>query len=397
MADRYRSYERPSFGRAAQGLLHERVRQVALALRRRAGRGDRYSGGRTASRRSSGPDRAGGAGVSRFPLGPEAPAGGARPRDATLASPRRPGAGVDFPPPATPASRLSPLSRSRRARPSSRGRRPIGPPCPARREVRTGDGASRPRSRPSSPKTSRRARSAPAIGARRAKRSERFTRRAISLRSGSRRQGLTPAADSALARLAQADEDGLDLSAFALPKGPLADALARAPRRGRNRHFGGGRRLCDAGERLPPRAGANFAGDLGAAGRGRSGPGVGRGRRRRRSRRRARGLQSTAKGLSRSARPIDAAPRQGADRARRRSRSGPSLGIGMADPRVALVRARLGLGADADAKDPLVYDARLASAVAAFQRANGLAGERRPDAGHRRGPVGQPCSRGARR
>ena len=44
----------------------------------------------------------------------------------------------------------------------------------------------------------------------------------------------------------------------------------------------------------------------------------------------------------------------------------------MVDPRVALVRARLGLGANADAKDALVYDARLASAVAAFQRANGL-------------------------
>ena len=37
-------------------------------------------------------------------------------------------------------------------------------------------------------------------------------------------KGLTPAADSALSRFAQADADGLDLSAFALPKGPLVDA-----------------------------------------------------------------------------------------------------------------------------------------------------------------------------
>ena len=44
--------------------------------------------------------------------------------------------------------------------------------------------------------------------------------------------GLTPAGVSALARLRRADEDGLDLSAFALPKEPLAaatpDSLAQA-------------------------------------------------------------------------------------------------------------------------------------------------------------------------
>jgi murein L,D-transpeptidase YcbB/YkuD len=45
----------------------------------------------------------------------------------------------------------------------------------------------------------------------------------------------------------------------------------------------------------------------------------------------------------------------------------------MVDPRVALVRARLGLAPAADPKDALVYDARLAAAVAAFQRQNGLA------------------------
>jgi murein L,D-transpeptidase YcbB/YkuD len=50
---------------------------------------------------------------------------------------------------------------------------------------------------------------------------------------------------------------------------------------------------------------------------------------------------------------------------------GPALKVGMSDARVPLVRARFGLGAGADAG---TYDARLASAVAAFQRENGLRG-----------------------
>jgi len=49
---------------------------------------------------------------------------------------------------------------------------------------------------------------------------------------------------------------------------------------------------------------------------------------------------------------------------------GPSLGLGMHDPRVPLVRARLGVPADATAAE--VYDLPLAAAVQAFQRANGL-------------------------
>ena len=50
--------------------------------------------------------------------------------------------------------------------------------------------------------------------------------------------------------------------------------------------------------------------------------------------------------------------------------SGPVLRPGMRDPRVPLVRARLSLD-DAAAED-LVYDTRIASAVADFQKANGL-------------------------
>ena len=49
---------------------------------------------------------------------------------------------------------------------------------------------------------------------------------------------------------------------------------------------------------------------------------------------------------------------------------GPVLSVGMIDPRVSLVRARFGL--DASAPDSLVYDTKVASAVADFQRARGL-------------------------
>jgi L,D-transpeptidase YcbB len=49
---------------------------------------------------------------------------------------------------------------------------------------------------------------------------------------------------------------------------------------------------------------------------------------------------------------------------------GPSLGLGMRDPRVPLVRARLGVPAEGAAAE--VYDLPLAAAVQAFQRANNL-------------------------
>jgi len=49
---------------------------------------------------------------------------------------------------------------------------------------------------------------------------------------------------------------------------------------------------------------------------------------------------------------------------------GPPLKLGMSDPRVPLIRARFGLGADPAAAQ--VYDIRVASAVAAFQRVHGL-------------------------
>jgi murein L,D-transpeptidase YcbB/YkuD len=48
---------------------------------------------------------------------------------------------------------------------------------------------------------------------------------------------------------------------------------------------------------------------------------------------------------------------------------GPALKVGMTDPRVPLIRARFNLAKDAD---DTVYDARVASAVAAFQKEKGL-------------------------
>lgn len=49
---------------------------------------------------------------------------------------------------------------------------------------------------------------------------------------------------------------------------------------------------------------------------------------------------------------------------------GPTLRVGMTDPRVPLIRARFNLARDGE--NQTVYDERLASAVAAFQKENGL-------------------------
>ena len=58
--------------------------------------------------------------------------------------------------------------------------------------------------------------------------------------------------------------------------------------------------------------------------------------------------------------------------------SGPTLKVGMKDPRVPVIRARFGLDARplAESADDLLYDTRVASAVADFQRSIGL-----PDSG----------------
>ncbi len=53
---------------------------------------------------------------------------------------------------------------------------------------------------------------------------------------------------------------------------------------------------------------------------------------------------------------------------------GPVLRVGMRDPRVTLVRGRLSLAATGDAAANSLYDAKVAAAVARFQKANGLEG-----------------------
>ncbi|VTZ52609.1 ErfK/YbiS/YcfS/YnhG family protein [Methylocella tundrae] len=58
--------------------------------------------------------------------------------------------------------------------------------------------------------------------------------------------------------------------------------------------------------------------------------------------------------------------------------AGPTLKVGMRDPRVPLIRARLSLDGEMEEPDEeLVYDTRVASAVADFQKANGLPGSGR--------------------
>jgi murein L,D-transpeptidase YcbB/YkuD len=51
---------------------------------------------------------------------------------------------------------------------------------------------------------------------------------------------------------------------------------------------------------------------------------------------------------------------------------GPPLKLGMSDPRVPLIRSRFGLGAAPDQSSAQLYDVKVVSAVAAFQRVHGL-------------------------
>ncbi|WP_395665264.1 murein L,D-transpeptidase [Methylocella sp.] len=67
--------------------------------------------------------------------------------------------------------------------------------------------------------------------------------------------------------------------------------------------------------------------------------------------------------------------RAGAPTARRQAPAippGPTLKLGMSDPRVPLIRARLSLDGRPAGGDAQVYDTQVASAVADFQKANGL-------------------------
>ena len=64
---------------------------------------------------------------------------------------------------------------------------------------------------------------------------------------------------------------------------------------------------------------------------------------------------------------------------------GPTLRVGMKDPRVPLIRARFNLAKDAD--NQTIYDERVASAVAAFQKEKGLPNTGVLNAADGRGPL----------
>ena len=185
---------------------------------------------------------------------------------------------------------------------------------------------------------------------------------------------------AALVRLQRADEDALDLSGFALPKDLPADATPDQLAAAETELSAAvvAYAMQASGARIIPSHVSSLIGakpavaDPGAA---LAAVAAARG-----PRRRARRLQPAANGLPRAARPTVAPARRRARRAAAGGRdaattalipTGPSLGLGMHDPRVPLLRVRLGVAA-ADGAAADVYDLPIAAAVQAFQRANGL-------------------------
>jgi murein L,D-transpeptidase YcbB/YkuD len=188
--------------------------------------------------------------------------------------------------------------------------------------------------------------------------------------------GLNPLGQAALARLERADEDALDLAAFALPKDLPADAtperLAEAETTlsaavvAYAMQASGSRivptrisslitarpTVADPGAALTAVA---AAADPDAALEGYNPQ--------------QKGYRDLRDQLSRT-RAAAPPPTPSAAPTTTRIPDGPSLGLGMHDSRVPLVRARLGVPAEGAAAE--VYDLPLAAAVQAFQRANGL-------------------------
>jgi murein L,D-transpeptidase YcbB/YkuD len=184
--------------------------------------------------------------------------------------------------------------------------------------------------------------------------------------------GLTPRAKAAIARLGRAQDDGLDLSAFALP---AADStLGLAAQRAEADvalsqaviayafQASGGRieptsispqitAKPDVADPFKALALIAAASDPDAALEDFNPP-----------QKDYRDLRDKLAGLRAERTPVAKIP------------SGPLLKIGMSDPRVPLIRARFGLDALAEGQtsSALVYDAEVAALVADFQRANGL-------------------------
>jgi murein L,D-transpeptidase YcbB/YkuD len=189
---------------------------------------------------------------------------------------------------------------------------------------------------------------------------------------------LNPNGRAALARLGRADEDALNLAAFALPKDLPADAtperlaevettlsaavVAYAMQASGSRIvptrisslITARPTVADPGAAL---AAVAAAADPDAALEGYNPPQKG-----------YRDLRDQLSRTRAAAPPPPPEPSAAATTAR--IPDGPSLGLGTRDPRVPLVRARLGVPAEGAAAE--VYDLPVAAAVQAFQRANNL-------------------------
>ncbi len=182
----------------------------------------------------------------------------------------------------------------------------------------------------------------------------------------------TPAARSALRRLERARDDGLDVSQYLISALPEGDATSLAGAELQLSHAIVGYARQASGGRIDPRSisvlitakpevadpafvltSVASAASAGEALRAFNPPHA-----------EYRALREKLEEVRREKPPIVA---------RARIEAGPVLKIGMKDPRVPLIRARFGVNASEDATDnELVYDTRVASRVAEFQRANGL-------------------------
>ena len=192
-------------------------------------------------------------------------------------------------------------------------------------------------------------------------------------------KGLTASGQSVLARLLRADEDALDLSPFALPKKPLRDASATdlAAADATLSAAVVAYAMQASGSRIAPTsisplitahpgvvaAGAALAAVAAAADPDAALEGYNP---------QQKGYRALREQLAQARSPAPADPAPVAEAAPSPSRipDGPSLALGMRDPRVPLVRTRLSVPADGAQGE--VYDLPLAVAVQAFQRANGL-------------------------
>lgn len=184
--------------------------------------------------------------------------------------------------------------------------------------------------------------------------------------------GFGAAARAAISRLERARDDGLDLSQYTLPT-PTAGAghaaLASAELALSQAVVGYARQA--SGGRLDPRAIGRLitakpetaeAADALARVAGASDAGQA-----------LEGFNPPHPGYRALREKLAEARRERPAVARQKIQPGPVLKVGMTDPRVPLIRARFGIDAAQDgAKTDLVYDTRVASAVADFQRANGL-------------------------